>query len=274
MRSRNDGAFSQPAAKPVQYPFHIFVNFTLNKQANKCGFRRPHSRTGLRLIVRHFVPALLAKAVNFEPVAQNSVIPRQIQLIVHRAIFERFRLLAIRANEVMMVMVQAGSLEFQPALQKVKLLQHAHFAQHAQIAVDGIEADARIFDRELVVNVLGRQVTVGRGKNLRQRPALLRNAPPVARHDPDHFPDFVAAVLAVVRMIAIVAVVPVLFGHRYPFFPRLGASLQADDRFTLRKIYYLIIAQGGKPVNKPRRPSPIDGSGMPTGFAFFPYSVP
>jgi hypothetical protein len=87
----------------------------------------------------------------------------------------------------MMMVVGAASLELQAALHKIKLLKRPHMTEHAQIAVNGIEADAWIFVPHLVINILGRQESVCIRKYLRKGSTLVGDSPTVPGHYFEHF---------------------------------------------------------------------------------------
>jgi hypothetical protein len=112
---------------------------------------------------------------------------RQSHLLFHRTVFESQRLLAIHANQMMMVMIKAASLKLQSAVHEIELLQDPHLAQHSKIAIDGIEAHARVLHGHLVVDILRRQISLIAREYLHQRSALVGDSPAVPCHRIQHF---------------------------------------------------------------------------------------
>jgi hypothetical protein len=130
---------------------------------------------------------LLANTVNFKAMVQYFIMARQIHLLLHWTVFESQRLLAIHANQMVMVMIKAASLKLQSAVHEIELLQDSHLAKHSKIAIHGIEAHARVLDGHLVVDVLRRQISLIARKYLHQRSALVGDPPAVPCHRIQHF---------------------------------------------------------------------------------------
>jgi hypothetical protein len=118
---------------------------------------------------------------------KNLITSGKGHLLLHRTIFESQRFLAIHTDQMMMVMVETASLKLLTSIQKIKLLQNPHLAKHAKVAINGIEAHARIFHGHLVIDVFGRQISLVARENLSQRSALVGNPPTVPRHRSQHF---------------------------------------------------------------------------------------
>mgnify|MGYP007126144654 CR=1 FL=1 len=76
------------------------------------------------------------------------------------------------------------------AVLKHELLQHVHFLQNSQVAVDGVKAQARIYFAHPFVNVFRRQIALRLGKQLCQRSSLIGNTQPLPAHGADHLLRF------------------------------------------------------------------------------------